>query len=205
MEKFTAENSMLFVIDMQELQREEFHKKEWRRIENRISIVRNVMQKAGILTVHIFLESRLEPEDPFPFDPDISPYRSEDSEGYTVYPNPICKKCEPLAGEYMYQKNAHDAFSGSTKLQEFIDKKMKCKVNIFLTGVVLHDCMIKTARGSVNTGHRPIIIPQATSNKFHYCRDADSEIAWLAANAGDDIKWMHLNEMIKNIRSSIPV
>lgn len=79
----------------------------------------------------------------------------------------------------MYRKNTHDGFSGSTKLQEFIDEKMKCKVNIFLTGVVLHDCIIKTARGALREGHKPIIIPEATSSKFHYSSNTDIETAWL--------------------------
>ena len=196
MENLTPENTALLVVDMQDGESWKFSTHHWMRIVESIGILTTVARAVRMPIIHIFYSTRLPKHiGPFKYDENIDPFVFKDTNGDTKYiwsSEHIVSDCFPNVGEWMYGKNSRNAFKEGDFLSGLKEKKGDQLQNLLVSGVMLNDCIIRTARGGQKLGYQSIVIPEATGSTM------GAEKEWMAEN-GEDISTAAVSDIIRHI------
>ncbi len=116
--------------------------------------------------IHVFYSMDLQKHTgPFQYDGNGDPFILSDSCTYPQslsYDDRIVDACYPKPGEFLFGKNESDAFGEGDFLSDIKDEQGGDLKNLILSGVMLQDCVIETAKGALYHGYQPVIAPEAT-------------------------------------------
>ncbi len=196
MENLTPENTALLVVDMQDGESWKFNTHHWNRIVESIHTLTTVARAVRMPIIHVFYSTRLPKHiGPFEYDGDTDPFVFKDTNGNTNNlwsSERIIDDCFPNVGEWLYGKNGKNAFEQGDFLSGLKGENDNRLHNLLVSGVMLNDCVIKTAKGGQKHGYRSIVIPEATG------RTMGAEKEWLAEN-GEDISTAAVSDIIRHI------
>ena len=196
MKNLTPENTALLVVDMQDGESWKFNTHHWNRIVESIGTLTTVARAVRMPIIHVFYSTKLPKHiGPFEYDENIDPFVFKDTNGDTknIWSSEhIVGDCFPKIGEWMYGKNSRNAFEEGNFLSGLKGEKGDQLQNILVSGVMLNDCVLKTAKGGQEHGYRSIVIPEATG------RTIGAEAEWLEENS-EGISIIGVSDIIKHI------